>query len=340
MTTIAGLDVGGAHLKVALVENGTPVAAEQFVCPLWQGMDRLDAALSQAGPLIVRADRVAITMTGELSDLFPDRRSGVAALVDRLAGEFGDKSVFWMGRQGFGSAESAKTAFADVASANFLATATAAGLRTPHALLIDIGSTTTDIIPIKNGQPVPRGFTDADRLISGELVYTGLTRTALMAIADAAPFKGQTQRLCREYFATAADARRVLGSLPEGVDQHATADGRGRSVDESVGRLARMFGRDAADGTLDDWKQAASAILERQLVSILDGATQVLSASALGSEPVVVACGIGADVAAAIAGRVGMVPVSFGTLCGCDGALSLASTRVAPAVAVALLLAK
>src|SRR6476469_7043038 len=105
MTTIAGLDVGGAHLKVALVENGTPVAAEQFVCPLWQGMDRLDAALSQAGPLIVRADRVAITMTGELSDLFPDRRSGVAALVDRLVGEFGDKSVFWMGRQGFGSAE-------------------------------------------------------------------------------------------------------------------------------------------------------------------------------------------------------------------------------------------
>ena len=101
-----------------------------------------------------------------------------------------------------------------------------------------------------------------------------------------------------------------------------------------------MFGRDAADGTLDDWKQAAGAILERQLVSILEGATQVLSASALGSEPVVVACGIGADVAAAIAGRVGMVPVSFGTLCGCDGALSLASTRVAPAVAVALLLAK
>ena len=311
MTTIAELDVGGAHLKVALVESGTPIAAEQFVCPLWQGMDKLDAALSHAAPLITRADRVAVTMTGELSDLFPDRQSGVAALVDRLAREFGDKAAFWMGRQGFGSAEAAKSAFADVASANFLATATATGRCTPNALLIDIGSTTTDIIPIKNGRPVPRGFTDADRLISGELVYTGLTRTALMAIANSAPFKGQTQRLCREYFATAADARRVLGTLPEGVDQHATADGRGKSVDESVGRLARMFGRDAADGTQEDWKHAAGAILERQLVSIIDGATQVLSASALGPKAVVVTCGIGEQVAAAIAGRLGMTSVSF-----------------------------
>ena len=131
MTTIAGLDVGGAHLKVALVESGTPIAAEQFVCPLWQGMDKLDAALSHAAPLITPADRVAVTMTGELSDLFPDRQSGVAALVDRLAREFGDKAAFWMGRQGFGSAEAAKSAFADVASANFLCHRN--GCRTMHA---------------------------------------------------------------------------------------------------------------------------------------------------------------------------------------------------------------
>ena len=119
-----------------------------------------------------------------------------------------------------------------------------------------------------------------------------------------------------------------------------TADGRGKSVDESVGRLARMFGRDAADGTREDWKHAAGAILERQLVSIVGGAMQVLSASALGSEAVVVTCGIGEQVAAAIARRLVMMSVSFGTLCGCSSEVSLGATRVAPAVAVALLLAK
>lgn len=337
MRVTIGYDVGGAHLKVARLEDGRAVAVRQIACPLWQGLDKLDRALAEARALTEGAGTVAVTMTGELSDLFPDRATGVATLVDRLTAEHGERACFWMGRRGLGDAAAAKSHWLDVAATNFLATAAAAALQLPDALLIDLGSTTTDIIPIRNGQAAPAALTDYDRLASGELVYTGFTRTALMAIASSAPFKGRRQRLAREYLATAADARRVLGTLPDGVDQHATADGRGTSIEESATRLARMFCRDLADGTLEDWRASARAILEDQIGSILDGVNQALAAAPLPDDAPVVAAGIGADVVAEIAARLGRRCIAFGALTDASGDVALWATRCAPAVAVAML---
>lgn len=332
-----GLDVGGAHLKAALAEDGRVVEARQIACPLWQGFDRLDAALAEARPLAARASRVAVTMTGELSDIFADRREGVEKLVTRLSEEYGGETRFWMGLRGFGTAEDAVRDFASAASTNFLATAAFVATKHENALLVDMGSTTTDIIAIIDGRPVPHGLTDAERLATGELVYTGLTRTALMAIATEGPFQGQWQGLCREYFATMADVRRILGDLPEGVDQHETADRKGKSVAESVARLARMFGRDASDGSLEDWRQAARFFAERQLRSIHDGCLQTLSHMALPARKAFVLAGIGADVLRALATRHGSAHISFGHLAGADRAVDAWATRCAPAVAVAML---
>ena len=340
MSVIIGYDVGGAHLKVARIEHGRTVAVRQIACPLWQGLGKLDGALQEARPLTTGAGLVAVTMTGELSDLFPDRAAGVATLVNRLAAEHGAGVRFWMGGRGFGDAGDAKLHFLDVAATNFLATAKAAARHLPDALLIDFGSTTTDIIPIRNGHPAPAGLTDYDRLASGALVYTGLTRTALMAISNRAPFKGVSQRLAREYLATAADARRILGTLPEGVDQHATADGRGTSQAESVARLARMFCRDASDGTLADWQESARSIVEEQVASILDGIRQVLDTTPLPEDAPVIAAGIGADTVSDLAARLGRKSVAFGALAGADGDVAVWATRCAPAVAVAMLLAQ
>lgn len=341
MTTVIGYDVGGAHLKVARIENGRPVAARQIVCPLWQGMDKLDAALAEAKPLTAGAHTVAVTMTGELSDLFYSREAGVTMLTQRMGIEHGAGTLFWLGPSGgFGDAEFARDHHAEVASTNFLATAAAIGERIPDALLIDMGSTTTDIVAVRNGKPLASGLTDGDRLVSGELVYTGLTRTALMAIAAEAPLQGVRQRLVREYYATAADARRVLGVLPDGVDMHATADGRGTSRRESVARFARMFGRDSGNAGDSDWRAAAAAILDCQLASILDGARQVLSCTPLPPTAPVVVAGIGADVAADVAQRLGRHAVSFGELTDAEGEAALWTTRCAPAVAVALLMAR
>jgi probable H4MPT-linked C1 transfer pathway protein len=281
MSITAGLDVGGAHLKVALVADGRPVAVRQIPCALWQGLDKLDAALAEALPLLDQASGFAVTMTGELSDLFPDRETGVATLVERITQELGPSVRFWMGPRGFGSAEEARCHHRDVGSTNFLATATLVGRQRADALLVDFGSTTADIVAIEGGVPAPLGLTDAERQATGALVYTGYTRTAVMAVAQEVPFRGARVGVAREYLATMADVRRILGSDLTDIDQHATADGKGKSLAESITRLARMFGRDARDGTEEEWRAAAQHLREAQLRSIQDGAALVLSAASL-----------------------------------------------------------
>ena len=337
MSVRAGLDVGGAHLKVACTQDGRLTAVRQFPCPLWMGLDHLDAALQKARPLLADATAVAITMTGELSDVFPDRITGVETLIDRLSKEFPGKARFWIGAHGLGTAEDARRNPRDVGSTNFLASAALAGRRIPDALLIDFGSTTADIIPIRKAKPAPTGLTDAVRQTTGELVYTGYTRTAVMAVTGQAPFQGQWVTLAREYLATVADVRRVLGVDLTGIDQHATADGKDKSIASSTARLARMLGRDADEGSAGDWHTAAAYVREMQLRSIHDGATQVLSKAGLPGGAPVIAAGIGASDVAAIATRLERPVVSFAQLSGAEGGLEFWAAACAPAVALALM---
>ncbi|MGQ0456593.1 MAG: hydantoinase/oxoprolinase family protein [Hyphomicrobium sp.] len=330
----AGYDVGGAHLKVALVDGGRVVDVRQIACPLWQGLDRLDVALADAADVTSRATRHAVTMTAELTEIFPSRRAGVDALVGYMAERLPSDARFYMGLKGFGGAAAAREHPELAASTNFLATAQSIAARRPKALLIDMGSTTTDIVVCDR----PQGLTDAERLQTGELVYTGLTRTPVPSVVTSAPLAGQWQGLARDVFATMADVRRVLGQLPDGVDTHATTDGRGRSVEESLARLARGFGRDGDVRQLATWRASAAHIREQQLRSIHDGAIQVLSRPGAGVTSVI-AAGIGADEVDEIARRLALPCKSYGDLIGAEASCRDWAMRCAPAVAVALLAA-
>jgi (4-(4-[2-(gamma-L-glutamylamino)ethyl]phenoxymethyl)furan-2-yl)methanamine synthase len=332
MTITAGYDVGGAHLKVARVEDGRVTAVAQVACPLWRGLDRLDAALSEAANITRGADLHAVTMTGELCELFATRREGVLALTAHIAERFGPATQFYMGLKGFGDAAAVTVQPETVASANFLATAQAIAKLRAKALLIDMGSTTTDVIACDR----PQGLSDAERLQTGELVYTGLTRTPVPSITTRGVLAGQWQGLARDTFATMADVRRVLGELPDDVDLHDTADGRAKSVEESLARLARGFGRDAEMRHLATWQVTAAHIQDEQLRSIVDGAMQVLSRPGL-EVTSVVAAGIGAPVAEVIARRLGLGCITFGALIGADAGLRLSATRCAAAVSVGMM---
>src|SRR5438445_198069 len=79
------------------------------------------------------------------------------------------------------------------------------------ALLIDIGSTTTDLIPMDRGTVAARGRSDTERLQAGELVYAGIRRTPLCALATELPFRGIPTGLAAELFASTLDVYLTLG---------------------------------------------------------------------------------------------------------------------------------
>jgi probable H4MPT-linked C1 transfer pathway protein len=106
--------------------------------------------------------------------------------------------------------------------------------------LIDVGSTTTDLIPLTDGVPVPIGLTDPDRLAAGELVYTGARRTPVCAIVSHVPYRGQELPVAAELFATTQDAYLMLGEIPEDPDDHGTADTRPATRGAALERLARV----------------------------------------------------------------------------------------------------
>src|SRR5207253_8159474 len=117
--------------------------------------------------------RLAVTMTGELCDCFDTKRGGVHAILDSLVRAEPETAIqIWSTLGRFVSVTEARVDPWRVAAANWHALATYAGRFAPQGagLLIDIGSTTTDIIPLWQGRPVPHGCTDPQRLASGALV--------------------------------------------------------------------------------------------------------------------------------------------------------------------------
>ena len=334
---LAGWDIGGAHLKYAVVEDGAVIDAVQLPAPLWQGLDRLetafDAALARIGPVAGHA----VTMTGELSDLFEDRAHGVERLVALAAARLGPVAVY-AGRAGFVTAAQAVMQAADVASANWHATAALVALKRRDSFLIDVRSTTADLVPISGGAVCAAGYTDAERLVAGELVYTGVTRTPVMAVCRHVPFAGRRQPLIAEHFATMADVRRLTGELSSDLDQQKTADGRGKSVAESRARLARMVGRDAADAPDAAWLALAHYLGERQLAQLFDAAALVLSRGELAPDAPVVGAGIGRFLTQALSERLGRAHLDFESLIAARADLGQAVAHAAPAAAVGLLL--
>ncbi len=335
MSVVIGWDIGGAHVKCARVVDGRIVDVRQAPCPLWLGVENLAAAFSDLKPVFAGASLHAVTMTGELAEVFPTRAAGVHAISSTIAALAGKTPIsIYAGRSGFISPENAKSASDDVASANWHATAALAATRHAKALLIDIGSTTTDIIPVRDGVAA-RGYTDAERLTTGELIYTGVVRTSVMAIADDAPYAGSRQRLMAENFSTMADIYRLTGELRADEDQYPASDGRGKSLPECRARLGRMLGRDAASAADAAWDDLARFIRERQIGMIYDAAAQALSGVPLGRPAPVIGAGAGDFLAEEIAARLHRPYISYGSLL--DGEATRAGVLCAPAAAVAVL---
>ena len=337
---VIGWDIGGANLKAARVEERKVVAAAEIASPLWLGFERLHEAVREALRRLGDAEMHAVTMTGELADIFPSRAIGVASLCEALASVLRGKIRVYGGRDGWLDIGEAQAKALSVASANWHATASLLARPSPDALFADMGSTTTDLVPIAGGRVAARGYTDAERLASGELVYTGATRTFLMALAQRVPFRGGWTPVMNEYFASMADVHRILGAMPETTDLHPAADGREKTPAASIRRLARMIGRDAEEASAEEWQALAEFYAEVQMTALVENARTVSAAAGVPADAPLVTAGVGRFVLEKLALRLGRrhepweasVPLKAPELAGIV-------SDCAPAAAVALLLA-
>ncbi|MCG8649874.1 MAG: tetrahydromethanopterin-linked C1 transfer pathway [Pirellulales bacterium] len=283
---IVGVDVGGANLKYATAEGA--VFSRRFA--MWRHWQELSAALAtDLKERFAGCRSLAVTMTGELADCFADRAEGVSHIARQVvdaATVAGISDVSFYAVDGrFLSAPQACQAVDLVAAANWHALASYVGGHiTANAILVDVGSTTTDIIPIRDGQVATTSTTDHQRLCQGELVYVGCRRTPVCALVEGLNFDGQKVNVMKELFATIDDVRLVLGLRAERADDRDTADGKPRTGVMAANRLARMIGLDHRAVDLDGAAELAAQIHEAARQTI----ASALARRDVSQEPVVI----------------------------------------------------
>lgn len=352
-SSIIGWDIGGAHVKACLLQGGQVIDVAQWACPLWQGMEHLNTVLQaawQRWPAMAQAQH-AVTMTGEMVDLFADREQGVLAISAALARSLEGPLRFFAGDAGWRREAELPAHWADVASANWLATARHAAIVIGTGLLVDIGSTTTDLVAFSKGRVPTASRTDAQRLATGELVYHGVVRTPLCAVAHRIDWRGQSHNVMNEFFATSADVYRLTGELDPAHDLHPGADNAAKDADATCQRLARMIGLDRRDASPDDWLAFARSWRALQVKVLGAEMQRVMAAYGLGTDAEVVSAGCGAFlVDDVVAGAFGTRPAgrrfSYGNdvapvsaqAAGGSAAVRAWAQVCAPCVAVASLL--
>jgi (4-(4-[2-(gamma-L-glutamylamino)ethyl]phenoxymethyl)furan-2-yl)methanamine synthase len=336
---LIGWDIGGAHLKAARVaSNGSVLNAIQIPCALWRGLNELTAAIDAVTTQLGDAMHHHVTMTGEMVDLFADREAGVMVIARTIHDRFSRADVsFYCGGTVFVPYSRVKDNAHHIASANWRASVEFAAKKVEHCLFVDIGSTTSDLIAIDRGSPCILGYDDYSRLISGELVYTGVVRTPLMALGESVSFRGAPVPLMAELFASTADVYRVLRQLPDDADQHPTADGAEKSAIASARRIARMIGRDLESADWEAWYEMAGAFRAAQIAKIETASRLVASRAGLENQATIVGAGVGQFLIRDIAARMGCEYRSFADLVNCESVDKHTVANIAPAVAVALL---
>jgi len=343
--TVLGWDIGGVNTKVALVERQRLIRASARPFELQRAPDTLVTLLrelaSEVGapaenPAKAGHDVLhAVTMTAELSQMFRTKREGVAFVLDAVEAAFPSAFSPMTARVfavdgGFVSPADARSRPLSVAAANWAATAALIARQYRDAVLVDIGTTTADVIPIVGGKVVAHGRTDPERLASGELVYTSALRTPTEAIASHVLVDGERVGVSAEGFALAGDVHVWRGDLAPADYTAPTPDGRPATREFAGERLARVICADRE--MLDDARVSAiaDAIAEAQVDRVAEAIRRVCARHA--SLRTAVVTGLGAFIAKTAACRVGLPVASLADHLGADAA------RYAPAAAVALLL--
>lgn len=256
-----GIDVGGANLKI-VDSKGVHI----HYCPLWNEAPLTELLLPYSD------EKAAVVMSGEQADGFLNKNEGIEYIVNSvkktvplarfygLDGKFHDKAV------------------PQLSAANWLVSADYLQMEYPDAVLVDMGSTTTDIIPLPLFDELIN-ISDLRRLQKGYLVYTGLLRTAVPALLHSVQLDGVDTLISSELFAVSADAHRALGNISEEEYSIPTPDGAPKSENASLQRLARLVCADLDEIGEQCVKSIARQFWDKQYSCIKEQVKRVMEES-------------------------------------------------------------
>lgn len=332
---IAGFDIGGANTDVAIVDfddsgNILQIETDFIYLPMWTKKDQLKGALKDLlGASNEEVEAIGISMTAELVDAYKTKKIGVMDIAKKSADSF-DVPVGFVGLEGIIMLSEVFKDPMHVAAANWIATVPLAANLYSDCILMDTGSTTTDIIPIKNGVECAYGRSDLERLKTGELVYSGTLRTNLATLVDKVPFDGTMIRIASELFAITADVQIVLGNIKEADYTVDTMDGAGKSIEECMTRISRVVCGDLDVLNKNEITVIAGYIYKKQVEKISEA---LLEVSRRNNISMVVTTGLGMDVICARACEVASLKYI-----GMDKILKKKDCVVAPAIGTAILM--
>ncbi len=343
MITVLGWDIGGVNTKGAILKYNEGQIVDFKVTgryfEIWRDSTALASVLKSIEQELIEEDSesqiaMALTTTAELSDIFRTKREGVEFILDCIQKTFTEASLYALDIEGqlIGLQEVKDPV--RLAATNWLATALFLGKWYKNGLLIDIGSTTTDIIPLRDGKVAAQGRTDMSRLITGELVYTGVLRTPISSVVSQVPVNGEFCRISPEYFAILGDVYLILGYIKDSDYVCETPDKRPKTRQFALERLARIV---CADGEMlgeEEITKLARYIYEKQIQQITEALMQVLSRLPDAYNFPVIACGLGEFLAKKCCERLGLKVEGITEILGSQ------ASRVAPCVALAYLLAE
>ncbi len=261
--TIVGLDVGGANFKSC--DSDGRVYFKYH--PLW--VKKSVKSVLETVKEMYSPDYVGVVITGELSDIFNSKKEGIKQIADEINRVF--KETFFYGSDGkFHSRISDPELFF---SPNWLASANYLAKFYPDSVFVDVGSTTTDIIPILNGQILAEK-NDFDRLKRGELIYVGALRTSLSFLLPAVHLDMPVPTAV-EYFSNIADALMVTEDIKEEDYSCETPDGRGKSKEECFRRIARTVCCDLEELGRENAEKIAFQAKNKLVEIIKDGIERI-----------------------------------------------------------------
>lgn len=341
MITIIGWDIGGVNTKGVILRyhKGQILdfkAAHQYF-EIWKNQTALISILGSIKEELISKnfktpDAMALTMTAELSDVFRTKREGVKFILNGIQKAFPEIPLYSLDIEGnLVNSREVKDPLS-LAATNWMATALLLSKWYKNCLLLDIGSTTTDIIPIVDGSISARGKTDMTRLMSGELVYTGVLRTPISSIVSQVPLKGEFCRVSAEYFAILGDVHLFLGNIADSDYTCETPDKRPKTKQFAGERLARVVCADREMLEEEEITKVAYYIYEKQIQQITEAVLQILSRIPTAYNLLAIPCGLGEFMGKICCERLRLKVKGMGEI------LEPQVSRVAPCIAVAYLL--